>query len=158
MEIILHSKGENYIVLIDEEDYDRVSKHTWHIHHQPSSKYCRTNIIINEKPKKILLHRFLMDMKNGDNRVINHIDGNGLNNKKSNLEICDQNYNQQSINKKTRFGCIYFIKNGRNKKYVARVNINKKLYQKYFYTYAEAESWLEGLKQVAIAETLPFTN
>jgi len=157
MELVIKSKGENYIVLIDEEDFDRVSKHTWHIIHAKHTKYCRTNINNNGKWTRLLLHRFLINMEKDDNRVINHIDCNGLNNKKSNLEICDQNYNTQSINKKTRFGCI-FIRKNRPKKYQASVKINKKLYQKYFYTYAEAEAYLDTLKEIAIAETLPFTN
>ena len=157
MELVIKSKGENYIVLIDEEDFDRVSKHTWHIIHAKHTKYCRTNINNNGKWTRLLLHRFLINMEKDDNRVINHIDCNGLNNKKSNLEICDQNYNTQSINTKKNFGCIYIRKN-RAKKYIARVTINKKLYHKYFYTYAEAETYLDTLKEIAIAETLPFTN
>jgi len=90
MEIILHSKGENYIVLIDEEDFHKISKYTWSILYRSNSKYCQTSICINGKPKTIYLHRFLMGLDKGDKRIINHIDGNGLNNKKSNLEICDQ--------------------------------------------------------------------
>jgi hypothetical protein len=157
MEIVLYSKGENYIVLIDEEDFHKISKYNWHIHHAKHTKYCRTDIYINGKRAGLMLHRFLMGLEKGDKRVINHIDGNGLNNKRSNLEICDAMYNTQSINKKTRFGSICYRNDG-EKKYRARVSINKKKYQKHFYTYKEAEDYLEALKQVAIAETLPFTN
>ena len=158
MELVIKSKGENYIVLIDEEDFDRVSKHNWHIHHdKPNSKYCRANIKIDGRKKTLPLHRFLMGLQHGDKRIINHIDGNGLNNKKSNLEICNNLYNCQSINTKKRFGHI-FIDNRVNKKYRAEVRINKKKYSKYFYTYAEAEAYLDTLKELAIAETLPFTN
>lgn len=157
MELIIKYKGENYIVLIDEEDYDRVSKYNWFINNQPNTKYCQANISINGKKKKLILHRFIMGLEHGNKLVVNHKDGNGLNNAKSNLEICDQKYNQQSINTKKNFGTIY-IRENRPKKYVARVYINKKKYQKSFYTRPEAESWLEGLKQVAIAETLPFNN
>ena len=157
MELIIKSKGENYIVLIDEEDYDKVSKYKWFIDHLPYAKYCKTNIYNNGKQKKIYLHRFLMGLKHGDKLVVNHKNGSGLDNQKSNLEICDINYNNQSINTKRNFGCIFIRKSGK-KKYQALVNVNKKRYQKYFYTWAEADAWLKGLKQVAIAETLPFNN
>ena len=53
MELIIKYKGENYIVLIDEEDYDRVSKYNWFINNQPNTKYCQANISINGKKKKI---------------------------------------------------------------------------------------------------------
>ena len=40
MELIIKSKGENYIVLIDEEDFDRVSKYNWRIsYHKSKIKY-----------------------------------------------------------------------------------------------------------------------
>jgi len=64
MELVIKSKGENYIVLIDEEDFDRVSKHTWHIIHAKHTKYCRTNINNNGKWTRLLLHRFLINMEN----------------------------------------------------------------------------------------------
>jgi len=157
MELVIKCKGENYIVLIDEEDYDRVSKHTWHISHQPHTKYCSTHIKINGKKTTLQLHRFLMNLVNGEKKIINHKDGNGLNNMKSNLEICDHNYNNQSINTKKNFGSIYIIKNTK-KKYEANVYINKKRYRKCFYTWEEAQAYLDTLKEIAIAETLPFNN
>ena len=157
MEIVLHSNGEDYNVLIDDEDFHKVSKHTWHINHNKcNKKYCQTNIYINGKEKKLLLHRFLMGLEKGDKRIINHIDGNSLNNQKSNLEICDQKYNNQSINTKKNFGCICIMKNG-VKKYRARVSINKKKYEKYFYTYDEAQAYLDGLEEIAKAETIPLS-
>jgi hypothetical protein len=156
MEIVLHSKGEDYTVLIDDEDFHKISKYTWFIKHYNHTKYCATKININGKLKNILLHRFLMGLEKEDKRIINHKDCNGLNNQKSNLEICDKNYNNQSINCKKKFGCIYIMKN-RVKKYKAEVNINKKRYRKYFYTWAEGQSYLDGLQEIAKAETLPLS-
>jgi len=102
------------------------------------------------------LHRLIMNLKNGDKKtIINHIDGNGLNNQKSNLEICDNMYNSQSINKKTNFGHIEIL-NSTKKKYRAIVKINKKKYTKSFYTREEAQKHLDDLKKFAIAETKPF--
>ena len=156
MELIIKSKGENYIVLIDEEDYDRVSKYNWFIGNQPHTKYCRANISINGKKKKLMLHRFIMGLEHGNKLMINHKDGNGLNNVKSNLEICDQNYNMQSINTKRNFGCISIEKNI-EKKYKPQVNINKKKYSKRFYTKEEAQAYLDGLYEIAKIETIPFS-
>ena len=158
MIIPIKSKGEIYNVLIDDEDYEKVSKYTWWIHHYKCNlKYCRTNICIDGKKTTLKLHRFLMNLENGDKRMINHIDGNGLNNTKSNLEICDAMYNQQSINKKTRFGTICYRDDGRKKKYEAQVTINKKTYFKRFYTNDEAQAYLDGLQEVAKCETIPFS-
>lgn len=158
MEIVLHSKGEDYTVLIDEEDFHKISKYTWHINHsRRNKKYCATNICIDGKNYTLKLHRFLIGLEKGEERIINHIDGNGLNNKRSNLEICDQKYNCQSINTKKKFGCITILNDGREKKYHAKVNINKKPYFKSFYTWAEAQAYLDGLEEMAKAETIPLS-
>ena len=158
MELVIKSKGQNYIVLIDEEDFHKISKYNWHIHHDKNNKYCDTNFYIDKKRTHLKLHRFLMGLEKGDKRMINHKDRNGLNNQKSNLEICDVMYNYQSINTKRNFGCISLMdKNGRKKKYQANVKINKKRYQKYFYTYDEAQAYLDGLEEMAKAETLPLS-
>ena len=152
------SKGQMYDIIIDDEDYEKFCKYTWHINSHSNTKYCKTNIFIDGKWTKMRLHRLIMNLKNGDKKtIINHIDGNGLNNQKSNLEICNNLYNSQSINKKTRFGNIY-IDNKYKKKYRARVTINKKLYEKRYYTNEEAEAYLAGLKEIAIKETIPFND
>ena len=158
-EIIIHSKGENYTVIIDEEDFNRVSKHTWCINHKKNSnlKYCLTIIYDNGKKTGMQLHRFIMGLNFGDKRIINHKNGNGLDNRKSNLEICDNCYNSQSINCVNRnFGSITTKKDGRSKKYQAEVNINKKRYQEYFYTREDAETWLDDMKEFAEYINEPF--
>ena len=156
MEIVLHSKGEDYTVLIDEEDFHKISEYQWCIRHTPHTKYCKTSIYINGKRTGLPLHRFLMGLEKGDKRIVNHIDGNGLNNQKYNLEICDHKYNTQSINTKKNFGWIY-IEKDRTKKYRACVAINKKLYCKRFYTWAEAQAYLDGLIEFAKAESVPLS-
>lgn len=158
MIIPIKSKGEIYNVLIDEEDFDKVSEFNWCIQHQTHTKYCITNIYYDGEGKwtGLQLHRFLMGLENGDKRMINHKDGNGLNNMRSNLEICDNKYNTQSINTKKNFGYIY-VEKDRLKKYRASVTINKKLYCKRFYTNEESQAYLDGLQEVAEAETIPLT-
>jgi hypothetical protein len=154
-EIVIHSKDEDYTILIDDEDFQRFSEHTWHILHNKFNKYCQTDIYNKGKRKTMRLHRFILGLDFGDKRMINHKNGDGLDNRKSNLEICDNCYNSQSLNTKRNFGYIYINKRCKNK-YNARVIINKKRYNKYFYTREEAELYLDEMKQVAINETKPF--
>ncbi len=109
-------------MLIDEEDYDKIkdlnltlnftsSNTTYYAKSRiyevekildKAEKFCgRTRKKVFKYKKTINIHRLIMglgDYKN-DKRVINHIDGNGLNNTKENLEICDMLYNSQSINR-----------------------------------------------------------
>lgn len=129
---------------VDDEDIERVSKYTWSINYNssPHTKYAKTNT----GGKKIHLHRFIMGLGDysDDKRVINHIDGNGLNNKKSNLEICDRLYNSQSFNKhRCNVGMVYYDTSmKRIKRWRACITINKKHISKRFMTEAEAREWL----------------
>jgi hypothetical protein len=59
--------------IIDEEDYDKVCIYKWRL----SNGYAIGG------PKTIKLHRFIMNAENG--LMIDHINGNKLDNRKSNL-------------------------------------------------------------------------
>ena len=80
------TKGEEYYV--DDEDYERVNKYTWHIEKAGYLMACtgkKTRV-----PSR--LHRYvLQDVPKG--MTVDYIDGNKLNNCKSNLRICTQQQN-----------------------------------------------------------------
>jgi len=146
-----HKTYGNYMMEIDEEDWDKIKHLNLTINgtSNKNTKYCKSTIYKNCKyVKKLHIHRVIMGLGdyNNDKRVINHIDGNGLNNKKSNLEICSILYNSQSINRPNgNKGLIYLEKNTaktkRLKKYRFVMKVNKKRHSKRFLTMEEAEEY-----------------
>lgn len=75
---------------IDIEDYDLVSEHSWHasLAKSNNSYYAKTNVRINGKQRSMSMHKLLMNPKKG--MVVDHINGNTLDNRRCNLRICTQ--------------------------------------------------------------------
>ena len=89
-------------ILLDEEDYDRVvAEGKWHIHTSTRREgvfYVRahTHRDENGKQKSTLLHRFIMDAPKG--KMVDHINGDGRDNRKENLRICTAAENNRNRN------------------------------------------------------------
>ena len=90
--MVCYTKKNHVAFEIDDEDYDIVLQHTWHCDYG----YIRTHSIRNGQ-----LHRMIMNTPDG--MKTDHIDGNPLNNHKSNLRICTNQ--QNSMNRKCKKGC-----------------------------------------------------
>ena len=147
------NKGTN-IMYIDEEDLDKI-KHlnlTLNYTSNKNTYYAQHRVYRKEIPKyvkTINIHRLIMglgDFKE-DKRIINHIDGNGLNNCKSNLEICNFMYNSQSFRQPHRNCKNYYFENDskRKCKWKAYIKINKKNYVKRFKTEKECQDYIKDL-------------
>tara|TARA_R110000796_G_scaffold22323_1_gene64807 strand:- start:636 stop:1166 length:531 start_codon:yes stop_codon:yes gene_type:complete len=163
------TKGINFME-IDEEDFDKIKDLNLTLNHTSNKNtyYAKSivyeveKILDDSEPyygksrkkcfkyiKKINIHRLIMgldDYKN-DKRIINHIDGNGLNNKKENLEICDTIHNSQSINRKHQTTKGYYFENDPKRKGKWKVNI--KIYgvtkSKRFLTEQECIDYINSL-------------
>jgi hypothetical protein len=129
---------------IDEDDLELVSKYNW----VKNKKTHTTYVFSKTGGKRIILHRLLMGLPDyaDDNRIIDHKDGNGLNNKKENLTICDRVYNNQSWRRhhgNNNVGCVYF--EPERNKWVAEITINKKRYRKRFLTKEDGRAFIDNL-------------
>ena len=93
-----------YAAIVDDEDYDRVSKIKWytmgkepHIYaasgHRTSKK--RVAQGVKETNTFITLHRFIIEEKNGE--IVDHINRNTLDNRKKNLRLCSQSENLKNL-------------------------------------------------------------
>ena len=80
-------------VLIDNEDYLLVTKYSWTVYKKLTNYYARGTI----NQKTVLMHRLIMDAPKG--KSIDHINCNGLDNRKENLRFATNSQNQQNKRK-----------------------------------------------------------
>lgn len=97
-------KGE--ICLIDFEDFFKINKNKWRMIGGKGSPYVGRYKSIKGKKSIILLHRVIM--KPEKHQIVDHKNGNTLDNRKNNLRICTSS--QNSFNRKTSIkkrGSVY---------------------------------------------------
>jgi len=78
--------------LVDDEDYERLSKFKWYYHNGYAARL--TYDTATKKRKLIFMHRLILNTPDG--KYTDHRDGNELNNMKSNLRICSTSQNMQN--------------------------------------------------------------
>lgn len=89
-------------VLVDDIDYEKLSQHKWCALKSRGTFYARRTAYQKigkkwEVEQRILMHRELMNPVRS--MQVDHIDGNGLNNQRSNLRICSQDENRWNVGK-----------------------------------------------------------
>ncbi len=115
------TQGQNAIV--DAEDYDFLMQWNWTACWDPKVKtfYAYRRITVNGKSISISMHRALL---NCDTPHTDHADGNGLNNRRSNLRPCSVSQNIQNMNKR-KYGKSGFKGVSRKgRRWRARIRIN----------------------------------
>jgi|SRR5580765_177702 len=80
---------------VDDEDYDELVKYKWCISKKRSGDYVVRN---NDYPRYLIyMHREIMKPTPG--KVVHHINGDTLDDQKTNLQIVDDSYNGMKRNK-----------------------------------------------------------
>jgi len=85
-----------YRVMVDDEDYDKLMQYNWSVLIDRDRMYA--HCIINGK--NMQMHRMIMNAP--EDKEIDHIDMNGLNNQKYNLRIATKSQNCQNIKNRGR--------------------------------------------------------
>lgn len=111
IKVKLGSKG---CALIDDEDFEKISHCAWFLQKDTHNQYAK-----NKKHQS--MHRIIMGAKEGE--IIDHRDGDGLNNQKSNLRICTQAQN------------------------VCNKTVSSKPYTLYLGVFKEKNKWVAGCKK-----------
>lgn len=91
--------SQGKFALVDDGDFDSVNRWKWSFQKMPTvDGYAVRVVKENGRYRKIYLHRFLCGFPTG--KVIDHVDGDGLNNQRENLRVCVQHENISNQRKK----------------------------------------------------------
>ncbi|MGB8422197.1 HNH endonuclease [Paraburkholderia sp.] len=90
MKLINLSKG--FVAMVDDYDFEDLSQFPWHVTAQGYA--ARTTPRPNQTQEK--MHRRIMSLKQGDPLQVDHINGDRLDNRRSNLRICSGTQNMQN--------------------------------------------------------------
>lgn len=82
------------VTIIDDEDYELASLHKWYAHKGCNTFYARTNVYKEGKRTITSLHQLIMGTFPGKN--VDHINGDGLDNRKENLRVCTTQENSRN--------------------------------------------------------------
>lgn len=138
-----------HTVYVDDEDYERISTMSWHPKKNKNDIYFEHSFWCKElnRPRTISLQRVIMGCAFGDGKCVDHINGDTLNNCKSNLRITDANgnaKNQRVRKNKSGYKGVDIDRYGR---YRARITVNFKTIT--LGTFATPEEAHEAYKQAA---------
>lgn len=87
-------KISGQVAMVDNEDYDWISKFSWHLKNSGTVLYARCNVVLDNKHTTMTMHRMVMTAKKG--QIVDHIDRNGLNNQKYNLRFATKAQNKMN--------------------------------------------------------------
>lgn len=124
--------GSGNFSLVDDDDFELLNSFNWQSYnHRRTTIVHRKRLIweSDELPKVIKMHRFILNAKPG--QIVDHKDGNALNNQKSNLRFCT--YSQNARNAPSRLGStsrfLGVSKRNDSKKWQAQIQEDGKSYK-----------------------------
>jgi hypothetical protein len=151
-------KRNKYFALVDDEDFEELNKYNWHVTIDKRNHIyaCRHDYRDGKCISTPRMHRMIMDCP--PNLVVDHINGDGLDNRKENLRICTHLQNchnrGKSKNNTTGYKGVGFRKD--RQVFIARLRYKRKLLQ--LGEYKTKEEAFEVYKQKATELLGEFAN
>lgn len=82
--------------IVDDDDYEALNVLSWRVMKNRDKFYAVTKFNRDDLTR---MHRFILGVKNDDDRQVDHIDRDGLNNTRLNLRLCDNSSNMANRGK-----------------------------------------------------------
>jgi hypothetical protein len=150
---------QNKVALVDDEDFDLLSKWKWFAHkvkRSPGRFYAVRNIRNIKEERKIMMHRLVMDAPK--DKCVDHIDGDGLNNQKNNLRICttSQNFMNTEKRRNNTSGFKGVFKRPNRNKWYSVLTVNYK--PRYLGSFSSPEIAHEAYEKACVKYQGEFAN
>ena len=86
---------QNKFAIVDDEDFERINQYKWHATKAGNTYYASHSTWNSSRKRKsaIFMHRIILRAPKG--MCVDHINGNGLDNRKINLRLCTAQQNSQ---------------------------------------------------------------
>jgi len=116
--------------IVDPEDYYQLAKFNWYTNFDGTTVYASRK----DRRKNVMMHRLIMAAP--DHLFVDHIDHNGLNNRRSNLRLCSRAQNNcNTVSRKgvtSKYKGVFY--NRARKKWFASIQHNKTKHQLGYFT------------------------
>lgn len=121
--------GPREVAIIDKEDWHLVSRYNWHLNHKksrPGLKYAWAWNGPRKSRIQIKMHRYIMSAPS--DVQVDHINGNGLDNRRSNLRLVSNAQNGYNRRKRkigsSKYKGVTFLKH--SKKWQSQIKVDGK--------------------------------
>jgi hypothetical protein len=133
----LNTKNNDVYTIVDSDDFDKLSQTKWYLgaiekNSDGSAKMSRSYAINSKHPARSI-HRFVLGLKKGDKGIVDHINHDTLDNRKSNLRLVSNSFNgaNRFVSKNNKHGLkgVHFYnreKDGRKSGYKSVIRVNGK--------------------------------
>jgi len=113
--------------IVDDDDYEWLMQWKWYAHKDKNAWYARrTTPIGNNKTATVMMHREILSIDSS--LLVDHVDRDGLNNRRSNLRAAtiQQNGHNQQIHRRNTSGYKGVTWNKKGAKWQAQIQTNGK--------------------------------
>lgn len=135
---------------LDDADYERAKDFHWY---KTQNGYVAGSVVEQGVRRRVYLHRWLLDAQPG--QIVDHIDGNPLNNRRANLRLATRSQNQanrrRNATSRSRYKGVTWHK-GRGR-WMARIQVDgRRMHLGYFTTPLEAAYMYDAFAQSRFGE------
>lgn len=83
--------------VVDDSDFESLARHRWYAIIRVHTPYAARSVRSGGKKSMILMHRHLMGLLAGDSRQVDHVNSDGLDNRRTNLRIATSQHNHYNF-------------------------------------------------------------